>query len=179
MDLAVAPGTARLDEFPGHLGKRPGDQQVLPVGLIETDRVGNGNLACGSAGAGPLVDSGGQGDSESDGRAFAVAQQFDVALGRLIIATPAVGQPDGDLLGNQAGLVHTGKVPCLALPALLPVEGEHRVAVLAMDGVDLHSRGTIANLHDTAAAFSLPGHQARCLCQLCWNSCWKTCLGHP
>ena len=112
MDLAVAPGTARLDEFPGHLGKRPGDQQILPVGLIETDRVGNGNLTRGSAGAGPLVDGGGQG-------------------------------------------------------------------VLAMDGVDFHSRGTIANLHDTAAAFSFPGHRARCLCQLCWNSCWETCRGRP
>jgi hypothetical protein len=115
----------------------------------------------------------------ADRRAFAVAQQFDVALGRLIIATPAVGQPDGDLLGNQTGLVHAGKMPCYALPTLLPVEGEHRVAVLAIDGVDLDSRGAGSDLQDAAAAFSLPGHRARCLCQLCWNSCWKTCLGHP
>ena len=59
-------------------------------------------------------------------------------------------------MGDQPGLLHAGEVFVAPPPALLPVEREHRVAVLPVDRVDFDSRGTGSDLHDTAAAFSFP-----------------------
>jgi hypothetical protein len=50
------------------------------------------------------------------------------------------------------------------------------LAVLAIDGVDLDSRRTGSDLHDTAA-FAFPIHRTRLPCQVCWNSCWNSCRG--
>lgn len=177
MDLAAAVGTAGLDEFLGHLGEGPPDQQVLPVGLIEPDRVGDRDFPDRLAGAGPFVHGCGKTDSVLPCHLLAMAQQVDVAPGRLVGRAPTVGEPDAGLLRDHPGFFHRGEAAGLAPAGLLPCHGELGIAVLPVHRVDLHSRGTVADLHDTAAALAFPGHQTRLSRQLVGKNVRKTCRG--
>ena len=165
---------ARLDKFGCHLLDRLHGGQDRPVGGVEPDSIREGNVVSGGlAGARPFVHCGGQAHPELLSDLLAVAEQLQVAFGGLGPGGEPVLQPDTDLLGDQPGLIHAGEVLGPSPPVLAPVEGEHRVAVLAVDGVDLDSRGTCSDLHDAVAAFAFPGHTTRLSCQVCWNLCWR------
>ena len=177
-DINVAYPTAAsgFDELVGCLGDRSDGEQVDSIRSVEPDDIGECNFSGSFSGAGPLVHCGGEADAEFLGFPLTVAKELKFPFGHLVTGAPPVRQSDCGLLSDQAGFLHAGEVANLSLATFLPIEGEHRVAVLAIDGVDLDSRGTGSDLHDTAA-FAFSGHRTRSPCQVCWNSFWNSCRG--
>lgn len=157
------------DKLAGDLDGGPDGDEVGPVGGVETDGIGDGDLPGGPAGTGPFVHRRGKADPELGGDIFAVAEELEIASGGLVSGLEAVRQPDRDLLSDDAGFLHAGEVTAFALAALLPVEGEHRVAVAAVDRVDLHPGRAGADFDNAVPAFALSGHRTRFPCQLFWN----------
>lgn len=162
------------DKLVGDLDRGPDGNEIGPVGSVEADGIGDGDLPGGPTGAGPCVHRGGQAHPELGGDILAVAEELEIASGRLVSGLEAVCQPDRDLLGDEAGLLHAGEVAAFALTALLPVEKEHRVAVRAVDRVDLHPGRAGSDLHDAVPALAFSGHRTRFSRQLFWNSCRGT-----
>lgn len=148
-------------------------------GGVETNCVRDGDLPGGAAGTDPFVHGGGERDSELGREVLALAEQLQVALGHLVAGLEAIGQPNADLLGDDLGLLHAGEVAASPPSGLLPVQGEHRVSVGAVDRVDLHPGRTGSDLDDAVATLAFAGHTTLLSRQLFWNSCWRICPGCP
>ena len=177
VDVAHSADPARFHELVRHLGDGSHGEQVDSVRRVEPDGIGERDIPGGPAGIHPLVQGGGEGDPELGGDQLAMSEHFEIPLGHLVPGRESILQPNADLMGDQPGLLHAGEVADLPSTSFPPVEGEHRVSVLPIDGVELDSRGTCSDLHDTASAFAFPGHRTRLRCQVCWNSFWNFCRG--
>ena len=177
IDVTHALAFQRDHELGGHLDVGPNSEEVGPVRLIEPDGIGQRDFTRSLPCAGPFVHRGGKTDSVLPSHLLAVAEQVDVAAGRFIGGRPAIGQSDADLLGDHPSFVHGREAAGLAPASLLPCQRELGVSVPTVHRVDLDSRGTVADFHDTAATFAFPGHRPRLSSQLVRKTVRKICPG--